>query len=833
MDSQYWTVLATGFAALETALGGLRFAHPWLLLATAPLLLFAYLWRREGWWLRALALCACMVALAQPWLSAPGGHLGVLVDVSDSVGVSALTAARALDLTASPGDVRYAYVAADTVRVDGLGARVPATMRTDATDLARALQVAVANGATRIVLVSDGVTPEAALLGALPSVPVDVLPVAPLEDVRVVELLLPQRAAPGQRVEGTAVVRADRPTSATLRVTVDRDTVTERTVELSRGENALTFSFGVPTTGTSAAGAANVAVELSVPFEQPRSNDSADAVIVVQSRPPVLVIDDDATAELLRLQGFDVVRAGPEALTLPLAYSAVVVRGSSGQFSQTQLALLAQYVRDGGGLLMTGGPESFGFGAWYRTPVEDVLPVTTDLRTEVSLPLVALVMVIDRSQSMATGRPAKIDLAKDGAAQVVDLAYEQDLLGLIAFSDGPGTRWVFQPRQATERGKREMAAGIYSLDTGGGTVLAPAYRQAIDALDAVEASVKHVIILSDGQLYDQGPFGAAGTDFAAMAADALAAGITSSTIAIGDAADFQRLAEIAAAGGGRYYAARDASNLPRIFTSEALTATRALLVDEPTAPGGRPNPLYAFPTELPPVSAYVATSLKSDAQLLLVGRSDEPILATYRSGLGRSAALTTDLNGWAGQLGDWQELPGVVATVVRWLQARPGGMTATAERQGNSVSITLDAVRDGVYVNDLRADARFGTSSTTLEQVAPGRYQGTLPWNGDAGPDVVVAVGNELVARTRVSGPDPEYADVDGAALLSSVARRTGGETVDPETYRPVLGAVRRSVWQWPVGAALALFVLELALRRLGPRARGAESAAPRSGTAP
>lgn len=162
------------------------------------------------------------------------------------------------------------------------------------------------------------------------------------------------------------------------------------------------------------------------------------------------------------------VQAGPEALTLPLAYSAVVVRGSSGQFSQTQLALLAQYVKDGGGLLMTGGPDSFGFGAWYRTPVEDVLPVTTDLRTEVSLPLVALVMVIDRSQSMATGRPAKIDLAKDGAAQVVDLAYEQDLLGLIAFSDGPGTRWVFQLRQATERGKREMAAGIYSLDTGAG-----------------------------------------------------------------------------------------------------------------------------------------------------------------------------------------------------------------------------------------------------------------------------------------------------------------------------------------------------------------------------
>lgn len=207
----------------------------------------------------------------------------MLVDVSDSIGEAGLTVARALDLTGNLGDVRYTYVAAEAARVDGLGARVPATLRTDATDLARALQVAVANGATRVLLVSDGVTPTAPLLSALPQVPVDVLPVTPLEDVRVAELLLPERAAPGQRVEGTAVVRSDRRTSATMRVTVDRDTVVERAVELEVGESALTFSFGVP---NAAAGAATVAVELLVPFDQPRSNDSAEAVVSIQNRPP-------------------------------------------------------------------------------------------------------------------------------------------------------------------------------------------------------------------------------------------------------------------------------------------------------------------------------------------------------------------------------------------------------------------------------------------------------------------------------------------------------------------------------------------------------------------
>jgi hypothetical protein len=148
------------------------------------------------------------------------------------------------------------------------------------------------------------------------------------------------------------------------------------------------------------------------------------------------------------------------------------------------------------------------------------------------------------------------------------------------------------------------------------------------------------------------------------------------------------------------------------------------------------------------------------------------------------------------------------------LQARPDGMAASAVRSGNAVQITLDAVQNGEYLNDLRPTARFGTSSTVLEQVAPGRYQGLVPWRGSAGPVVVVAVGSDLVARARVSGPDPEYAEIDGRALLASVAAHTGGMVVNPETYQPALGTVRRTAWQWPLAAAVLVFMAELVWRR-------------------
>jgi hypothetical protein len=388
----------------------------------------------------------------------------------------------------------------------------------------------------------------------------------------------------------------------------------------------------------------------------------------------------------------------------------------------------------------------------------------------------------------------------------------------VAFSDGSGTRWVFDLRQATERGKREMAQGILQLGTGGGTVLEPAYRMALDALAGSPAAVKHVIVLSDGQLSDgAAPFGQQAStpvDFQGIAASALARGITTSTIAIGEAADFTRLSQIALAGGGRYYAALDASTLPRIFTDEALTATRALLVEQPTVPTPHPNPLYTFPLTLPPVEAYVATSLKGDAQELLGARQGEPLLATRRAGLGRTAALTTDLNSWAGQFGDWPDLPGAMATLARWLQARPPGWSATAERAGQDVVVTVDAVEAGAYVNNARIEARYAGLSVNLEQTAPGRYQARLPWRSAVG-EVVLASGGEVVARAQVTGPDPEYADMDGAALLADVAERSGGRVLTlGQPYSADLTGGRRQLWPYFAVAALALFILELWWRR-------------------
>lgn len=786
------------------------FAAPWVLLALLALpLLPAGRWR---WW-RGLTLALLIVALAQPHLPQAAERTVVLVDVSDSVLDAARSAAQRLPRGAWAGDSEVLFFAGDVARVRDLDADVPGLLERGATDIARALQVAAADDPDRIVLVSDGIESRGRWESAVSGIPVDVLHVPSVPNARLSALLVPDRAAPGASIEAVAVVELDRATELTLRPSVDAQPLTPSTHELGAGRHAIPFQV---VAGDAAVLRIDATIEVA--FDQPTSDDRQAAEVVVSREAPVLVVDDPALAGLLRTQGIDVVEGGPEVIATPLDYGAVVIRGGVDDFSSGQLELLARYVDQGGGLLMTGSPSGFGLGGWYRTPLDAVLPVASDVRTDVTLPQVAMVIVLDISMSMTAGNPSRLEIAKRGALDVVDLAHQDDLIGLVVFSDPALTRFVFDLRRATDRGKLEMRDAILGIEAQGGTILLPGYRMALDALREADAAIKHVIVLSDGFLFDgTGPFGGGGTppDWFAVGLEGRRDGITTSTIAIGEA-DPEQLSALAAGGGGRFYEASDASLLPRIFTTEALTATRDLLRDEPTVPTARRHPLFPVEGALPSVDAYIATTLRREAEALMVGLDDEPLLAVTRSGLGRSAAFTSDLNAWAGDLGRWSEMGAVLGSVVRWLQARPDRYSVSSERRGARLEVVVDAVEDGVYVNDARLSARFQGQQVDLLQVAPGRYAAALDVSGPGGT-LVIADGLEVVARRHISTPDPEFGPADGEAVLRAVAARTGGDVItDPEAYRPPAAQRWSPVWAWPALAALALLLGELAWRRLG-----------------
>ena len=165
----------------------------------------------------------------------------------------------------------------------------------------------------------------------------------------------------------------------------------------------------------------------------------------------------------------------------------------ANRLTEKQMDLVRTYVQDlGGGFMMLGGENSFGLGGYYKTPIEEILPVRTDSEKKKETPSLAIVLVIDKSGSMGG---IKIELAKRGLhGHRLNFSDSVIKSGVIAFDGSPF--WIAEMHDASD--KQYLSSQIGSIVAGGGTNLYPALEQAYFALTETTAKLKHVIVLSDG-----------------------------------------------------------------------------------------------------------------------------------------------------------------------------------------------------------------------------------------------------------------------------------------------------------------------------------------------
>jgi hypothetical protein len=316
--------------------------------------------------------------------------------------------------------------------------------------------------------------------------------------------------------------------------------------------------------------------------------------------------------------------------------------------------------------------------------------------------------------------------------------------------------------------------------------------------------------------------------------------ITVSTVAIGKDADLQLMVDIAKWGKGRFYYTEDSQTIPRIFTLETQLASKASLVEQPfkpqlTAPSHEAMQDINWKT-VPPLGGYVATTIKQNAELVLMSHQEDPVLATWRYGLGRAAAFTSDAKAKWGVLWlRWGEFNKFWAQLTRWT-LRSGSRsdtTAIVQRIDQTGEVVVDAVDGkGEFINFL--DSQIGVvapsrerSVVDLEQIGPGRYRGRFP----APQEGVYLVGMaqrkaERVVGSQLAGLVVPYAQelrdlgVD-ETLLRELSELTGGSSLqDPQDA--FLKARRRSriavdIWPWLVGFVALMMVPDIALRRVGP----------------
>jgi len=838
--------------------------HPWWLLLLPPLWAAVLVIARRGRrvvpasqqrvavWLRMLGVTLLVLAIVQPLLQRTSSQRTVLflLDRSSSITADAQAAqedyvAEAID-TAGSEDLAAVAVFGRELRLDAALTSDPrfdqvrTVVDSTSTDLAGALRGAAAvlptEGSRRIVVLTDAVETTgnarvAAQELADQGIAVDVieLDTGRASDALVTRVDAPVVVREGESVPVTVSVQATTAGPATVVVTAGGDTY-EVDTELAVGQNEVTFEIPAGETGPLA-----IRAEVAAGFDAVVENNASEVIVEVLGPATVAIVEGKVGegAELATaLEAADmsptVLPSIPSAAEL-LNYDAVVLVNVPAP-GEVPAADLAAYVEDlGRGLLVIGGDSAFGLGDYADSALEKILPVTSDPDELIRRQPVAELLVIDTSGSMAdchcggeaehdpTGQGGvnKTDISRAGAGLAISALQDSDRVGVLAFTSG--TRWALplgtKPDEAT------VAAALNTLTPEGDTEITPALRHALETLRDAPEEIRHIVLFTDGWGND--------SNLLEVSQEIADAGITLSVLGTGEGTG-ETLRRAAALGGGQFYPGRDLEAIPEIFIEETLRVSRPLVAEGAFIPSlGAASQVTVGLTATPPLRGYVLTKSKPTAAIPLEVGPGDPLFATWQRGLGRAAVWTSDATArWSS---DWIEWAGFVDFWGRMVSdvLPPGRDTPPSVRlDGGTLDIEyqaqvpLDAVAIATVRNaagDVTMQPMQRTDETTFVARVPvadaGAYwvavqiedpSGTLA-SGSGG--VVAGYADEFAFRD----PDPELA----ADIATATSGRVGPTAATAFEPAPARGEAATAIWPWLAAVALALFMLDVALRRL------------------
>ena len=712
----------------------------------------------------------------------------------------------------------------------------------DTTNIAQAIETAwsvfPANANKRIVLITDGIETQGdaihtGLRGKDFGIQIDTVPIYPSDEP---EVMVQRIEAPAQVKQGApfnleVLIHSNHEDIAQINLYKNKFEVAKKEVRLVEGENRVLFTETSMESGTLTYDATCRVTE-----DNRYDNNRAFGIVSVSGKPRVLLIDENEsqTRYLMRVLEDAKIRVDvrnglgvPHELADLQNYELVIFSDvPANRLNEKQMQLIRTYVQDlGGGFMMLGSENSYGLGGYYKTPIEEVLPVRTDTEKKKETPSLAMMLVIDKSGSMGG---IKIELAKEAARATVELLGPRDKIGVIAFDGSPF--WITEIHDASD--KQFISSQVGSITAGGGTNLYPALQQAYFALTETSAKLKHVIVLSDGHSQPG--------DWYGIASSMHSERITISTVGIGSGADMNMLGDLAKWGGGRDYFTQDPYNVPQIFAKETVTASKSAIIDEPFIPQ-RIKPtqvLSGIDLELAPfLLGYVATHPRPTAEIFLVSDRGDPVLASWQYGLGKAVAFTSDAKArWAS---DWLEWPGygkfwtqLVRDTMR--KTTLSNFQAEITKEKGIAHLAIDALSEtGDFLNEL--DSKISLIGPDLKkkqlaisQTSPGKYELDFPTQ-DVGPyflNIMQKQAGEIVntqvTGTVVSYPEEYLVHNANESLLTQLSSVSGGkfnisaEDAFRSPENPV--TLRIHLWRSFLIAALILLLIDIALRRIDMR---------------
>jgi len=543
----------------------------------------------------------------------------------------------------------------------------------------------------------------------------------------------------------------------------------------------------------------------------PVNNQYQKAVFIVP-KPEVLLVSEVSSPLSLVLSDLYRVTQVSELPQDLRGYKAVVL---DDQRYRRSLDQLQDYVREGGGLLVVGGQNSFDLGGYYNSSLEEILPVR-------SYPSAfeggkTVVMVLDISFSlMGTRTRDGTPLLDYEKALAIELLKSPDFrdyrVGLVVF--GTQAYAVVDPIPLS-RGQAVLDERIASLSPAGteNTFLDNGLHLAWDMLNS-SGGQGELIVFSDGNLWN---YEQVFRNSAELLRDM---NITTRLIQVqAIPGKTGRLDDLAAMTGSEF-----ASFIYPSSLSTSLEELPEVPPEEALAPAGfslvvvNQNHYITSGLDLnTTITGYNDVTPRPGAQKLVAMTDGKPVLTTWRYGLGRVAALSTDDGlAWASNLYS-PPSSGLISSAANWAVGDPRPEADRIEAEDGWLGTPLQIT--------ITSSARPSIEGADVEKVGDNRYVATMSpaspgiyYLGDYG----IAVNYPLEYRYLGVNPD-----------LSRLIMANGGKVFSEDEARRSLLSEARIMSQRKVQErasrrdillllALTIILAEVVTRRLSEiRKRG------------
>lgn len=841
----------------------LYFVHPWLLLLIIPLILLA-LWpvmrlpkarrftanRKISLALHSVILVLLTALLANMTVYRNRDEINtiILADLSAStedsydavrvyteeLAASAGEKDRVGVVTYAKGAVYVSELSEDSEEVWRKFTESEAAPEESATNLEEALYYAESllddKENQRIIILSDGLQTDGDALAAAKvlaerGVRVDAvcLPVkASGYEMQINSLSHPGKLNTGETVELKAVVQSNYEGSAEIRFLDNGTVISRRIVTVKEGLTEFTEEFTPDSLGVHEISVRIVPVKNDI-----AKNNVAYSWLEVGGKGSLLLVDGTGRESMylnnLLSEEYSVTEIAPEEaegyMNQLAAYQGVILMNvSNADLPEGFDEALETYVEKyGGGLLVSGGGNTYAYGSMTETAFEEFLPITLEQGEEQTT---AMMLIVDSSSSM---QGLNHQMAIQGTIQCIETLSDTDYVGVLTFDKTVNIIYDLASMEYED----EIIAAVEQIELGRGTYMTDATQEAFNQLKDFEADNKHVIILSDGEPQDSG--------YIRVIKQMAANGITVSAIAVGQGADRRIMQVIAETGGGNYYYAASVNDLPEIMVEETVSA-----IDSYRQTGTFPITVASYSTllngvnteSLPAVSGYMTTFLKKNAEQYLTVNGGEPLYVQWNYGSGKVGCFTADLRGSdTGELFESEDGCQLIRNMVYGVLRSDGAVTALqveATAGNNSATVEVSASLEGRESLKVTVLSPEGSEQTVdVKLTTKGNYQGEFDISKEGVYTITVThldsagklldFTQEYLASSYSAEYDSFIAE-DGESLLLQVCEATGGtmaytaaslgsfegkvveQTIDPTV--PMLVAI------------LILFLADIAVRK-------------------